>query len=69
MIAPLTQMGLRGERPWGEVVEEYDDGSAVLRIESTCFATSMHGYSHGGRVHCNLDDRLLWCPVKDLVLQ
>lgn len=31
------KMGLAGERPWGEVLERYPDGSAKLKIANKLF--------------------------------
>ncbi len=33
----IEQMGLPGERPWGEVLARYGDGSAKLRIANKLF--------------------------------
>lgn len=34
MPSKFVKMILRGESPWGEIVEHFDDGSARIRIDN-----------------------------------
>lgn len=36
-MGEVEQMGLPGERPWGEVLARFQDGTAKLRIVSLLF--------------------------------
>lgn len=65
-MSPFEQMGLVGERPWGEVIALFPDGTAKLRIVNECFASSLHWHKQGDEVLCGKDDRGLWCPVEDM---
>lgn len=64
MSPDYRKMGLRGERLWGEMVEQRPDDTATLRIFSKP-ASPLHSYSQGELVECELDDRGLWVPVDE----
>lgn len=82
METGLVKMLLRGESPWGEIVERLPDGSANIRIDSKLWnewdeserrkvgfadIRTCHGYKQGDVVLCDMHPEYeKWMPVADL---